>query len=100
MEFKNSIAHGAAIMSLSFLQVFTQDDTFLQKEENLTWASKCTHWNKFSSIASLGVIYKNFKDKNIMKKFLPNNDNSNISYYQIGGSLYGLGLLYTGTSNQ
>jgi hypothetical protein len=31
MEFKNSIAHGAAIMALSFLQVFTQDDSFIQK---------------------------------------------------------------------
>jgi hypothetical protein len=35
-----------------------------------------------------------------MKKFLPHNDNNATSYYQIGGSFYGLGLLYTGTSNQ
>jgi len=30
IEGKNSIAHGSAIMSLSMLQAFTQDDSFLQ----------------------------------------------------------------------
>ena len=31
IEPKNSIAHGSAIMGLSFLQAFTQDDSFIQK---------------------------------------------------------------------
>lgn len=31
IEPKNSISHGSALMSLSFLQAFTQDDSFLQK---------------------------------------------------------------------
>jgi hypothetical protein len=30
IENKNSIAHSSAIMSLSMLQAFTQDDSFLQ----------------------------------------------------------------------
>lgn len=101
VEPKNSIAHGSAIMGLSFLQSFTQDDSFLQKEENLAWAGKCTHWNKFSSIASLGLIFKNCKDKKVLAKFLPGStDNTVANYYPNGGSLYGLGLLYTGTSEQ
>lgn len=101
IEPKNSIAHGSAIMGLSFLQAYTQDDSFLQKEENLAWAGKCTHWNKFSSIASLGLIFKNCKDRKFVNKFLPGvTENSIPNYYPNGGSLYGLGLLYTGTSNQ
>lgn len=87
-------------MALSFLQAFTQDDSFLQKEENLAWAGKCTHWNKFSSIASLGLIFKNAKDRAPVRKFLPGGDGNASNHYQNGGSLYGLGLLYTGTSNE
>lgn len=100
IEPKVSVSHGSAIMSLSFLQAYTQDDSFIQKEENLAWAGKCTHWNKFSSIASLGLIFKNCKDRSIMKTFLPGGDGNTSSHYQNGGALYGLGLLYTGTANQ
>lgn len=32
IEPKNSVSHGSAIMALSFLQAYTQDDSFLQKE--------------------------------------------------------------------
>ena len=99
IEHKNSISHGSAIMALSMLQAFTQDDSFLQKEENLQWAGKCTHWNKFSSIASLGLIFKNNKNKDVFKKFLPGANTDLASHYPNGGSLYGLGLLFTGTSN-
>ena len=35
---KYSIAHGSAILSLSMLQAFTQDDNFLKIKENLEWA--------------------------------------------------------------
>ena len=88
-------------MGLSFLQAYTQDDSFLQKEENLAWAGKSSHWSKFSSIASLGLIFKNCKDKKPISKFLPGStDNTVSNYYPNGGSLYALGLLYTGTSNQ
>ena len=101
IESKNSIAHGSAIMGLSMLQAYTQDDSFLQKEENLQWAGKCSHWNKFSSIASLGLIFKNHKNKDVLKKFLPGSNNAEVAnHYPNGGSLYGLGLLFTGTSNQ
>lgn len=31
IEAKSSVSHGSAIMALSFLQAFTQDDSFLQK---------------------------------------------------------------------
>jgi hypothetical protein len=71
VESKYSIAHGSAILSLSMLQAFTQDDEFLKVKENLEWAAKSTHWNKFSSISSLGLIYKNHKDRGIFTRFLP-----------------------------
>lgn len=101
IEPKNSIAHSSAIMSLSMLQAFTQDDSFLQIKENLEWAAKCTHWNKFSSIASLGLIFGNTKDRKVFNKFLPeNNQGDGANNYSNGGALYGLGLLFAGTSNQ
>lgn len=31
IESKISVSHGSAIMSLSFLQAYTQDDSFIQK---------------------------------------------------------------------
>lgn len=101
IEGKYSISHGSAILGLSMLQAFTQDDAFLKVKENLEWAGKSTHWNKFSSISSLGLIYKNHKDKSVFAKFLPeNNAGDGINHYSNGGALYGLGLLYTGTANQ
>lgn len=101
IENKYSIAHGAATLGLSLLQSFTQDDSFLKVKENLEWAAKSTHWNKFSSIASLGLIFKNTRDKTPLTKFLPeSNAGDGVNHYQNGGALYALGLLYTGTSNQ
>jgi 26S proteasome regulatory subunit N2 len=83
------------------LQAFTQDDSFLQIKENLEWAAKCTHWNKFTSIGSLGLIFRNNKDKKVLQKFLPeSNQGDAVNHYSNGGALYGLGLLFTGTSNQ
>jgi hypothetical protein len=35
IESKYSIAHGAAVLSLSLLQSFTQDNSFLNVKENL-----------------------------------------------------------------
>lgn len=101
IESKYSIAHGSAILGLSMLQAFTQDDAFLKVKENLEWAAKSTHWNKFSSIASLGLIFKNTHDKSHLNKFLPEaNAGDGANNYSNGGALYGLGLLYTGTNNQ
>lgn len=100
IESKYSIAHGSAILGLSMLQSYTQDDAFLKVKENFEWASKCTHWNKFSSIASLGLIFKNTHDKTYLSKFLPeSNAGDGVNHYTNGGALYGLGLLYTGTNN-
>lgn len=83
------------------LQAFTQDDEFLKVKENLEWAGKCTHWNKFSSIASLGLIFKNTHERKHLSKFLPeNNAGDGVNHYSNGGALYGLGLLYTGTNDQ
>ena len=67
----------------------------------MQWAGKCTHWNKFSSIASLGMIFKNNKNRQVFEKFLPGaNGPAGSSNYANGGALYGLGLLFTGTGDQ
>lgn len=87
-------------MALSMLQAFTQDDSFLQIKENFEWASKATHWNKFTTIASLGLIFRNMKNKSIFNKFLPESNADVVNHYPNGGALYGLGLLFTGTMNQ
>jgi 26S proteasome regulatory subunit N2 len=70
-------------------------------KENLEWAAKSTHWNKFSSVASLGLIYKNTREKAALTKFLPeSNAGDGVNHYSNGGALYGLGLLYTASSDQ
>lgn len=67
----------------------------------MQWAAKCTHWNKFSSIASLGMIFKNCKKRSIVQKFLPGSDGpAASSHFANGGALYGLGLIFAGSCDQ
>lgn len=99
IEIKSSVAHGSALLSLSMLQAYTQDGTFLEVKENLEWAAKCTHWAKFASIASLGLIFRNTNSMDPFKPFLPEANKGVVNHFPNGGALYGLGLVYTGTNN-
>jgi 26S proteasome regulatory subunit N2 len=102
IEAKNSVAHESAILSLSFLQAFTEDDSFLEKKENLEWAAKASHWSKFATIASLALIFKNNKEKAeaVFKKYLPESNTDVVNHYPNGGAIFGLGLTFAGTMNQ
>lgn len=61
IETKNSLAHSSAVLSISFLQAYTQDDSFLKNQENLEWISKSNLWGKFNCTASLGLIHQGTK---------------------------------------
>lgn len=102
IESKNSVAHESAILSLSLLQAFTEDDSFLEKTENLEWAAKASHWAKFATIASLALIYKNNKEKAeaVFKKYLPESNTDVVNHFPNGGAIYGLGLVFAGSMNQ
>lgn len=57
-------------------------------------------WSKFSTTASLGVLYRRYYSQGleIYKEHLPGN-NPNPNYYANGGALYGLGLINVGNKN-
>lgn len=48
----------------------------------------------------MGLIFRNNKNKDIFKRFLPESNTDLLNNYPNGGALYGLGLLFTGTANQ
>ena len=101
IESKHSVAHESALISMSLLQAFTEDDSFLEKTENLEWAAKASHWAKFATIGSLALIFKNNKEKAeaVLKKYLPENNTDVVNHYPNGGAIYGLGLVFTGSMN-
>lgn len=82
------------------LQAYTQDGSFLEVKENLEWAAKCTHWAKFASIASMGLIYRNTRSMAPFKPFLPEANKEIVNHFPNGGALYGLGLVYTSTNDE
>ncbi|OII73307.1 proteasome cyclosome repeat family protein [Cryptosporidium andersoni] len=52
---RSSIIHTALVMSHALMQAGTTCDVFLRN--NLEWLGKATHWSRFSTSASLGVIH-------------------------------------------
>jgi len=52
---KNSMLHGATIVSNAMMNAFTTNDLFLK--DNMVWVSKATNWSRFNATASLGIIH-------------------------------------------
>lgn len=93
LEGRSSIFHSAVTFSNAFMHVGTTDDSFFRK--NLEWLGKATNWSKFSATAALGVIHKGnlSQGRNILKPYLPG---SSGAPHTNGGSLFALGLIFTG----
>jgi len=56
VDVKKSVVHNSVIFSNSIFNIGTKNDSFLK--ENLDWVKKSSHWAKFSTTATLGVINK------------------------------------------
>ncbi|KAH8738624.1 PSMD1 protein [Cryptosporidium ryanae] len=105
---RSTIIHTALVMAHGLMQSGTTCDLFLRN--NLEWLGKATHWSRFSTAASLGVIHmghirESFK---VLSTCLPahrsgsSSENVNNSgggnalggQYSEGGSFYALGLIH------
>eukprot|EP00899_Mesostigma_viride_P015362 jgi/Mesvir1/23827/Mv10633-RA.2 len=93
VEVRNSVCHGATIVSNALMHASTTVDTFLR--ENLDWLSRATNWAKFTATAGLGVIHRGHlsQGRALMAPYLPQNGVSG-SPYSEGGALYALGLIH------
>lgn len=67
----------------------------------IEWISKASHWSKFTSVASLGVIHRlnHSKAMEILRPYFPTGNAANPNFYAYGGSFYALGLINMGTRN-
>ncbi|KJP85181.1 hypothetical protein AK88_05199 [Plasmodium fragile] len=106
VDSRSSITHHGIVIAHGLMQTGTTCDVFLRS--NIEWLSKAINWAKFSSTASLGVVYKGHVNESfiVLSSHLPCNDvtrqitntlNVGISpsgVYSEGGSLYALGLIH------
>jgi len=98
---RNSVLHNCAVLTHSYLNAGTTDDSFLR--DHLEWMKKASNWAKFSATASLGVIHAGHitEAMPLLEPYLPTSqdtaDPSAVSPtggYAEGGSLYALGLIH------
>jgi len=100
---RNSVLHNCAVVTHSYLNAGTTEDSFLR--DHLEWMKKASNWAKFSATASLGVIHAGHitEAMPLLEPYLPPNpagaDPSTINVpttggYAEGGSLYALGLIH------
>merc|ERR1740124_1855787 len=98
---RNSVLHNCAVLTHSYLNAGTTDDSFLR--DHLEWMKKASNWAKFSATASLGVIHAGHitEAMPLLEPYLPASqtaaDPSAVSPtggYAEGGSLYALGLIH------
>jgi len=98
---RNSVLHGAAVVTHAYLYAGTTNDSFLR--DYLDWMKKASNWAKFSATASLGVVHAAHitEAMHLLQPYLPKTpegaDTSAVSPtggYAEGGSLYALGLIH------
>jgi len=99
---KNSVLHNCAVMTHSYLNAGTTNDSFLR--DHLEWMKKANNWAKFSATASLGVLHvgHTVEAMNLLEPYLPPSSEdgaepqpvSSSGGYAEGGSLYALGLIH------
>lgn len=99
---RNSVLHNCAVVTHSYLNAGTTDDSFLR--DHLEWMKKASNWAKFSATASLGVIHAGHitEAMPLLEPYLPPSQNamdgsatvSSTGGYAEGGSLYALGLIH------
>lgn len=94
LEARSSIFHSSVTFANAFMNAGTTNDTFFR--ENLDWLGKAVNWSKFSATAALGVIHRGniTQGQKLLDPYLPKDSVSSGSFYEQGGSLYALGLIY------
>lgn len=98
---RNSVLHNCAVVTHSYLNAGTTNDSFLR--DNLEWMKKASNWAKFSATASLGVVHAGHVTEamTLLEPYLPQGGEDNAPApvqttggYAEGGSLYALGLIH------
>jgi 26S proteasome regulatory subunit N2 len=89
----NSVLHNATVVAHAFMYSGTTVDVFLR--ENLDWLGKASNWNKFTAVASIGVVHKGHihESMNLLQPYLPQVGQS-ASPYSEAGALYALGMIH------
>lgn len=104
VDSKKSVAHTAVIFCNSILNAGTSNDQFIK--DNIDWAQKSQLWQRFSSLASLGMVHQGQPEqaKQVFATHLPKAASAanapgaaTPNYYSNGGALYGIGLMHQGT---
>jgi 26S proteasome regulatory subunit N2 len=88
----NSVLHNATVIAHAFMYSGTTVDVFLR--ENLDWLGKASNWNKFTAVASIGVVHKGHihESMNLLQPYLPQAGQS-ASPYSEAGALYALVMM-------
>lgn len=92
-EGRAAILHNATVVAHGYMNAGTTHDGFLR--ENLEWLGKASNWNKFTAVASIGVVHKGHvhESMNLLQPYLPQGGMST-SPYSESGALYALGLIH------
>jgi 26S proteasome regulatory subunit N2 len=92
-EGRTSILHNATVVAHGYMNAGTTRDAFLR--ENLDWLGKASNWNKFTAVASIGVVHKGHVHESmaLLQPYLPQGGISS-SPYSESGALYALGLIH------
>lgn len=103
LEGRLLIFHLAVTFANAYMHAGTTDDLFFRK--NLEWLGKATNWLKFLATAALGVIHKGnlSHGRTILRPYLPPGAGGSAQgaaaatgAYTRGGSLFALGLIFSG----
>ena len=92
-EGRTSILHNATVVAHGYMNAGTTRDSFLR--DNLDWLGRARNWNKFTAVASIGVVHKGHVHEamNLLQPYLPQQGMSS-SPYSESGALYALGLIH------
>lgn len=96
---RNSMLHSATVWSNGIMNAYTTNDSFLKDQHG--WIASATNWNRFMSVATLGMIHMGNKTEaeNILNPYftgMANGDQQN-SPFSTAGAYYAYGLI---NSNQ
>ena len=92
-EGRTSILHNSTVVAHGYMNAGTTRDSFLR--DNLDWLGKASNWNKFTAVASIGVVHKGHvhESMTLLQPYLPQGGVSS-SPFSESGALYALGLIH------
>lgn len=86
-----SMLHGATIWMNGIMNAYTANDTFAQ--DNMNWVAQATNWNRFTSVATLGMIHMYHKGNSdaALGRYMAQGPEA--SSYARGGAYFAHGLI-------